>query len=322
MILADKIIKHRKQNGWSQEELAEKMNVSRQAVSKWEGAQTVPDLEKLLQLSHLFGVTTDYLLKDEIEEADPAETPSATVRRVTLSEAQAYLAWRDKAARRIAVATLLCILSPLPLILLSALSRSPAYGIPEIAAAGIGLGVLFVTVAIAVLLYLTCGFENRPYAFLDEEPFETEYGVTGMVKEKQKAYQSTYGIGNILGTLLCILSPLPLILGSISEGGLLTVLMLCIMLIMVAIGVYLFVTVGVRHAAMQRILKEGEFAPKQKNKLTEVISTAYWLIVTAVFLGWSMVSDDWQITWVVWPIAAILYGAVMALCRAFFHKDT
>ena len=64
MILADKIIRLRKKNGWSQEELAEKMQVSRQAVSKWEGAQTIPDLEKILMLSRLFGVTTDYLLKD------------------------------------------------------------------------------------------------------------------------------------------------------------------------------------------------------------------------------------------------------------------
>ena len=50
MILADKIVAMRKKSGWSQEELAEKMEVSRQAVSKWESAQTVPDLNKILQL--------------------------------------------------------------------------------------------------------------------------------------------------------------------------------------------------------------------------------------------------------------------------------
>ena len=66
MILADKIVRLRKKNGWSQEELAQKMNVSRQAVSKWESAQTIPELEKILQLGALFGVTTDYLLKDDI----------------------------------------------------------------------------------------------------------------------------------------------------------------------------------------------------------------------------------------------------------------
>ncbi len=70
MILADKIMCLRKKKGWSQEELAERMNVSRQAVSKWESAQTVPDLEKILQLGDLFGVTTDYLLKDNIENEE------------------------------------------------------------------------------------------------------------------------------------------------------------------------------------------------------------------------------------------------------------
>lgn len=73
MILADKIINLRKKNGWSQEELAEKLNVSRQAVSKWEGAQSTPDLEKILLMSKIFGVTTDFLVKDEIEMEDISE---------------------------------------------------------------------------------------------------------------------------------------------------------------------------------------------------------------------------------------------------------
>ena len=62
MIFADKLTQLRKKAGWSQEELAEQMNVTRQSVSKWEGAQSVPDLEKMIRLSELFGVSTDYLL--------------------------------------------------------------------------------------------------------------------------------------------------------------------------------------------------------------------------------------------------------------------
>ena len=68
MILADKIILLRKRKGWSQEELAEQLGVTRQSVSKWEGAQSVPDIQKIIQMSEIFGVTTDYLLKDEIED--------------------------------------------------------------------------------------------------------------------------------------------------------------------------------------------------------------------------------------------------------------
>ena len=73
MIFADKLITLRKKAGWSQEELAEKLNVTRQSVSKWEGAQSVPDIDKILQLSCLFGVTTDYLLKDD--QGEPEYTP-------------------------------------------------------------------------------------------------------------------------------------------------------------------------------------------------------------------------------------------------------
>ena len=61
MIFADKLILLRKKAGWSQEELAEQMNVTRQSVSKWEGAQSVPDLDKMIRLSELFGVSTVYL---------------------------------------------------------------------------------------------------------------------------------------------------------------------------------------------------------------------------------------------------------------------
>lgn len=63
MAISDKIQELRKQNGMSQEQLAEKMGVSRQAVSKWESGICAPDIEKIIGLSELFGVSTDYLMK-------------------------------------------------------------------------------------------------------------------------------------------------------------------------------------------------------------------------------------------------------------------
>lgn len=73
MILEEKIMELRKKNGWSQEELAEKIHVSRQSVSKWESSASIPDLSKILLLSQVFGVSTDYLLRDDIEETQKAE---------------------------------------------------------------------------------------------------------------------------------------------------------------------------------------------------------------------------------------------------------
>lgn len=67
MKMQDKIILLRKKNGWSQEDLAEKMNVSRQAVSRWENGTALPDAANVLEISKLFGVTADYILNDDYE---------------------------------------------------------------------------------------------------------------------------------------------------------------------------------------------------------------------------------------------------------------
>ena len=156
MILADKIIENRKKNGWSQEELADKLGVSRQSVSKWEGAQAVPDMKKILQMSEVFGVSTDYLLRDDIEESHaPEETPvdnglEETVRAVSMEEANAFLEHNEKAARSISTGVMICILSPVILILLGGLAEAEKISISENIAGMGGTVILLVMVAAAV----------------------------------------------------------------------------------------------------------------------------------------------------------------------------
>ncbi len=322
MILADKIILLRKKNGWSQEELAEKMQVSRQAVSKWEGAQTVPDLDKILALSRLFGVTTDYLLKDEIEEEEVSDgADNSPVTRVSLSLANDFLEWRKRAAWRIAVATFLCILAVIPLILLCTASEVPQSPITEPLAEGIGLAVLLVFIAIAVALFVTCGLRNAPYVFLDGEPFETEYGVEGMVKERQRAYRPTYVKCNVIAAFICVLSPIPLLVGSILGDDLLTVTMLAVTMFLAGVGAVLFILSGVRWASMQKLLKEAARQRRRSGRIRGAISTVFWLTATAVYLLWSFLTGAWELSWIVWPIAGILFAATMCLCNLFLDRD-
>ena len=68
MLLSEKIMSLRKRNGWSQEDLAQQLGISRQSVSKWESMASMPDIQKIMAMSELFGISTDYLLKDELEE--------------------------------------------------------------------------------------------------------------------------------------------------------------------------------------------------------------------------------------------------------------
>ena len=215
MIFADKLIQLRKKAGWSQEELAGQMDVTRQSVSKWEGAQSVPDLEKMLRLSKLFGVSTDYLLKDEMEEAEHIgssdDTPS--FRRVSMEEANAFLSVKLRTAKTIAYAAFLCILSPIALLILSAISESPAGALHEDTANGIGMIVLIVLVAIAAVMFVSSGGKTAPFAYLEKGRFETAYGVRGMVKERKAQYKDQHMKQNIAGACLCIAAFLPLFAG-------------------------------------------------------------------------------------------------------------
>ena len=327
MILADKIIRLRKKNGWSQEELANKMNVSRQAVSKWEGAQTIPELEKILQLSILFEVTTDYLLKDEIEDEEFTDTVSSdsSVKKITIEEANTYLDIRKRASWRIALATFLCILSPITLIVLTSLSELTNPVISEATAGAIGITTLFAFILCAVPLFIYCGFQNEPYAFLDKNvPFELEYGVKGLVTERKKKFRPTYVFYNILATCLCVFSAVPLVATSFTEHEILVIISLALLMIIVGIGAGIFIFVGVQNASMQKLLLEGDFTKKEKKrtKVKETVGLCYWVIITAIYFAISFLANGWEYSWIVFATGGILFPIVMTICNHIADKKT
>lgn len=313
MILADKIIALRKRNGWSQEELAEKIGVSRQAVSKWEGAQSIPDLDKVLLLSRLFGVSVDYLLKDELETEEYTKEPAAEepekYRRVSMEEANEFLSLKEQTAKQVALGTFLCILSPICLFMLPVAAETKRLPITEEAAGALGMVALLLIVAAATAIFIACGMKTRQFEFLEKEPIETEYGVSGMVRERQKSYSAVYTRYNILGTCICILAAIPLLMSAfLAQDEFIIVSMLSVTMALAGIGTIFFVIAGINWASMQKLLEEGDYS-REKKKKSDVICAVYWLLVTAVYLGWSFRTENWQETWIIWPVAAVLFAA-------------
>ena len=296
MILAEKIINLRKKNGWSQEELAEKLGVTRQSISKYEGAQSIPDLDKILKLSEIFGVTTDYLIKDELEEEEYAPSQmhenesesDRSVHKVTMEMANEYLQIIDWSAGKTAFATMLCILSPIVLLMLGAMSEMPNYHISENAAAGIGICVLIVLIAIAVTIFILCGMKTKKYEFMEKEDIETAYGVSGMVKEKRDAYHSPYVTQLVIGIACCICSVIPLFgTLAVSESDFYMVSAVCMLLALVAIGTYFIVRSAAKMNAMNQLLEEEDYTRQKKheNKKMSGPVMVYWLIATAIYLA-------------------------------------
>lgn len=318
MIFADKLILLRKKRGWSQEELAEKMNVSRQAVTKWEGAQSIPEVEKIIKLSSLFGVSTDYLLKDDIEQSERTghETNRGELPHLTLKQATAYLDSQAEVSRRMASAVFLCIISPICIIILGALSEQYKM-LSENAAAGIGISVLLVLVAFAVSQFILIDGRNK-YKFLDSEDFEIESGVYTAVKQRMEEYKETYTRLMSLGTSICVLSAMPIFLCLIfTENDFAMLCAVCITLLIAAIGVYFIIKTTVVHNSFNKIIQDGEFTPDQKKEKNRnaKISPIYWSCVTAIYLAASFLSKHWEITWVVFPIAALIFPAAAKIAN-------
>ena len=175
-MLADKIISLRKKEGWTQEEFANQLKVSRQSVSKWEGNQSIPDVDKIVQMSQIFGVSIDYLLNDDMKEPEYLETNTdfGTIRQISLEEAHEYLQAVEASAKGVALGVVLCILSPAVLIvLLGASEQTNIFSLSENVALGIGITVLLLLVALAVGIFIYSGLKIQKYEYLENEVFDT-----------------------------------------------------------------------------------------------------------------------------------------------------
>ena len=123
---------------------------------------------------------------------------------------------------------------------------------------------------------------------------------------------------------LCIVCTVPLIVAGGFEfadevySGLVAVLLICI-----ACAVFLFVSAGMIRDSYQKLLEEGDYTVenKLKAKRNNNISIIYWGVITAIFLAYSFVTMDWGRSWIIWPVAAVLFGAVCAVADMIRKKQ-
>lgn len=333
MILAEKIIKLRKQQGWSQEELAMKLGISRQSVSKWESTASIPDLDKIIKLSELFGVSTDYLLKDTEGEAEEIvtyvddtvceEQEKEHLHIISLEEANKYMELVEQTARLIAAGVAMCILSPAALLLLLGLSKVPGIVLSEDMAAGVGITMLLLIVAGAVAIFIMNGLQLEKYVFLEKETLSLEYGVAGIVEMKKESFEQTFKQCIAIGVALCITSAVPVMLaGAFGAADHVVLYCLCMLLVLVAFGVYLFVWSGMIWGSYQKLLEEGDYTREKKleNKRNDALSTVYWCTVTAIYLGYSFYTMNWHMSWIIWPCAGVLFAAVLGVAAMVRRK--
>ncbi|MDP7981093.1 helix-turn-helix domain-containing protein [Bacillus sp. WLY-B-L8] len=241
MAFGEKLFKLRKEKGLSQEALAEKLNTTRQAVSKWENGQGFPETEKLLMIGNIFGVSVDYLLKDTVEQSHENEQGYYVSREM----AEGYLLYEQKISKYIALGLSLFALSPIPYLIFK---QDPAiYTFLIIIIAVLGIGTIMAAVSI----------EDNSYKILKKEALIFDQNFLKELTERYKNIKKKYAPVMIVGFCSITAGGIPFLLErkNITSGFLVPYYPFCVALM--AVGLYIFIrTVAILEA--YKLLVENE----------------------------------------------------------------
>jgi len=327
MNLAKKIIGLRKQKGWSQEELASRLDVSRQSVSKWESGVSTPDMHKILHLSDVFNVTTDYLLKEELAEEhanlDEDELDLIKPKTIDTKEAKAFLTTSLLASKMIGLGIVLCMMGAVSVIFFSGTADIQVILGSKETQLAIGLVGLFVLVAIAVVLFIFASNKMNEYKYLSTSVLSLERRFKDELKEDYKAYTKKYNKRMALSVAVLILAVVPLIVSALYDADDYTLIMFVALLITLAAGsVYVLVQSSLVMDGYKTLLNKSNERYKSSEIQNEIESyeTIFWVLVVAVYLGWSFYTMRWDITWIVWPVAGVLSAVIPEIIKLRHKK--
>ncbi len=234
----------------------------------------------------------------------------ADMRRVSELEGDEYLFAAKQSAGNLACGVFLCICSPVLLIILSG-GREFFQAISEGAAIGVGLTVLLCMVACAVGLFIISAMKMEPYEYLKKECFTLDPVYEQTLRNIWESRKKIFTLKIIAGVILCILSAVPLIITSMFHEFL-TIISVGVLLVIVGIAVFLFITAGMEDTSYMVILQEKEFSRKRKSgkKIEDNIAAVYWPFMVIAYLFCSFKSGAWHITWIIWPFSGIMFDVI------------
>lgn len=286
MKFCDKLQKMRKERNYSQEKLADILNISRQAVSKWESGIAYPETDKLIELSKLFNVSIDYMLNDEIGETITAEENE---KELNQAEVKAFEKVLKKFARGISIGVALCILAGAVLMVFSAITNSSVMIIPTLVIAAIG---------VSILIFNGIDFERQ------EETYERY--VNSKINEQEKIkFNNKFRNAIMIGVAICIISSIPIFLADhfdykIQYGIAAT----CVMIIP---AIIIFIYYGILSSKYET---KKYHEKKKQSDLQDKICGVIMLLTTMIYLVSGFVYGAWHPMWIVFPIGGILCGIV------------
>ncbi len=260
-------------------------------------------------------------LLEELGVSKEAQADSGVVEEgvpVSFEQTEEFFEANKRAAKGIGIGVGLCITSPALLVLLEGLSTGGFIEMTQGAMDAVGLLVLFLMIGVAVALFIIHGIGLEKYDYLKKEVIDIPTSVSNIYEKRKQDSTQGFAIKIAVGVGLCIFSVVPIILldelfprkglDEVATSG---------MFVFIAVAVYLFVTAGMERESYSVLLQEEDYRPQKKkaNRLVEMVGGIYWPIITILYLGYSFLSADWHISWIIWPIAGIVFGIIAFICN-------
>lgn len=284
MTLQDKIIKLRKKNGWSQEDLADKLYVTRQAVSKWESGQSLPDVEKIVHMSKLFGVTTDYLLNEEMESADIIEESIADDNKILeQADIDAFLDNARKRTKLVSIFLSLMFFSPVVFYILKLASVENYKLIGGI------VGIVFF--AIGFTFFTIADNIGSQFNYIrKEQKFILGYGIGNYLEQIKAQGKKKNDICSTISVSLLMLVGMALILmmllyKGMSNYGFISDVSVMVGLIVLAVAVPLGIVAARDKNIFNLLFKKGDYSP-EKLELNKKLNVVRFIMTSVAALGY------------------------------------
>lgn len=298
----------RKDKRLSQEALAEQLGVSRQAVSKWERGEGYPEMDTIIMISNLFGVTLDYLMKDNDDEEISASIEEGGI-VLSTAELTDFILFKKRNAFIIATAVLAIIMSVSLVVFFED--------------NGFAIGGMLIIIGLAIGSMIVVGILSEKYEYLDRKPIILKGNDLEKMKEKKKQYTTTFAIMIAVGVFLIILGTAALVAFeveflTISTSNSITVLeggpMVGYFLWVVAIAMFIFIYAGMTQQTYQQICNSKEYVKEVEEEEEENQYYAITMpVATAIYLIVGLLFDSWNQSWVIFPVVAILTYAFTEL---------
>lgn len=281
--------------------------------------QVIRDFGNLDELAPLLGISSDIAPEPAAEGASPSPVAASPLRPVvTLDDARAYADALRRVRFRFSIAVVMFVLSPAVLIVLPMAASAGAVMVADSAAVFIGLLVLFVFVASGVMLVLSATRETARFTRITENRFTTDPDTVRWAEALADSHERVRTRALQIAIGLWILAPVPLLAFALFSDGspqaeVRVGIGVVLVLVFVAAGLGIFLPQNWARTVADEIGSgDSADASDDERGIVSVIASIYWPLLTAVFLAWSFIGNAWSISWIVWPIGAVLFGAIAA----------